>query len=238
MPGLRGGHLERPTARARAEIDLLQGRPRRWRARSAAMLSAGRPVRDCLAVPRTGSGLGAPRSSRASARLSRAPSAGPILQPPSSPSSWSCRFCQCDARRPNGESARPRGRSPRSAQPALLASDSSFTNSQTVPRHTGRVGVSEACSAQPTYPGSGVTAEAQRVIEEALHATACTLAAPVSNVVEAVSGVTPPAKIKTNIENTFQKELSSLTAGLPSAVTNAIDKALQGTPLAVGASAT
>jgi hypothetical protein len=76
------------------------------------------------------------------------------------------------------------------------------------------------------------------VIEEALHATACTLAAPVSNVVEAVSGVTPPSKIKTNIENTFQKELSSLTAGLPSAVTNAIDKALQGTPLAVGASAT
>jgi hypothetical protein len=55
-------------------------------------------------------------------------------------------------------------------------------------------------------------------------------------VVDALSGVTPPSQVKANIEATFQQELSSLTAGLPAPVTNAVDQALQGTPLAAGSS--
>jgi MFS family permease len=98
----------------------------------------------------------------------------------------------------------------------------------------GSGGITEACSAEPTYPGSGIAAEAQQVIEDALFDTACALAAPITDVVEALSGAPSLSELKAEAESTFEQELASLTAGLPQPLTNAIDQALAGTPLAVG----
>jgi MFS family permease len=98
----------------------------------------------------------------------------------------------------------------------------------------GSGGITEACSAEPTYPGSGIAAEAQQVIEEALFDTACALAAPITDVVEALSGAPSLSELKAEAQSTFQQELASLTSGLPQPLTNAIDQALAGTPLAVG----
>jgi MFS family permease len=98
----------------------------------------------------------------------------------------------------------------------------------------GSGGITEACSADPTYPGSGITAEAQQLIEQALFDTACALAAPITDVVEALSGAPSLSELKQEAQSTFQQELASLTDGLPQVVTNAIDQALAGTPLAVG----
>jgi MFS family permease len=96
----------------------------------------------------------------------------------------------------------------------------------------GGGGVAEACAAEPTYPGTGIAAEAQQVIEDALYETACALAQPISDVVGALSGAPSPAELKAEAQSTFQQELTSLTAGLPQPVVGAIDQALQGTPLA------
>jgi MFS family permease len=99
----------------------------------------------------------------------------------------------------------------------------------------GGGGITEACAAEPTYPGTGIAAEAQQLIEDALFATACALAQPLSEVVHALSGAPSPAELKTEAQSTFQQELASLTAGLPQPVVNAVDKALQSTPLAADA---
>jgi len=98
----------------------------------------------------------------------------------------------------------------------------------------GGGGIAEACESAPTYPGTGVVAEAQQLIEDALYATACALAQPISDVVHALSGAPSPSELKAEAQSTFQQELASLTAGLPQPVTNAIDQALQGTPLEPG----
>lgn len=97
----------------------------------------------------------------------------------------------------------------------------------------GAGGIGEACSAEPAYPGTGVAAEAQQLIEDALYATACALAQPIADVVSALSGAPSPAELKAQAKSAFDQELASLTAGLPQPVTNAIDQALEGTPLAV-----
>lgn len=96
----------------------------------------------------------------------------------------------------------------------------------------GGGGIAEACAAEPTYPGTGIAAEAQRLIEDALYETACALAQPISDVVGALAGAPSPAELEAQARSTFQEELASLTAGLPQSVTSAIDQALRGTPLA------
>lgn len=96
----------------------------------------------------------------------------------------------------------------------------------------GGGGITEACSAEPTYPGSGITAEAQQLIEQALFDTACALATPITDVMVALPGAPSLSELKQEAQSTFQQELASIADGLPQVVTNAIDQALAGTPLA------